>query len=360
MRLDLAPAVPLLALAAYLFRPVEQDGDGAAYTLQACCGAMLDRPTHLGWLLPLSVTTRTGLQLGLTPAAWTNLASLAAAAAILGILRAEARDDGAGPWSSWLPGLVWLGSATVWDAALFAEVYAPLSLAVLLCWRGAIRERPWAGWALAWAVSIHPGALALVPAMGVLAPKRRRIGLVLLPVLTAAILVCVPGWLRGGRGLLDLPSFDRSVFQSLQAAWRLVARDLGPTTVLPLAGLVIAARAPDLRRRAAAAALLLLGVAVAIDRFRDNPGALVSLTVFCTFVPWSGHWARAISDPGLRTAAAVGAVVLTVLGIAEGTSRHDATARRATRDEAVLRRDCLPRPESWQGGRLRALACPPP
>ena len=31
----------------------------------------------------------------------------------------------------------------------------------------------------------------------------------------------------GGRGLLALPAFERSPWQSLQAAWRLLSRDLG-------------------------------------------------------------------------------------------------------------------------------------
>ena len=82
-------------------------------------------------------------------------------------------------------------------------------------------------------VLVHPGAVALVPGLLLLGGGRpsARTGLaaIALPAVAWALLWPEP-W-TGPRGIASLPAFDLNPWQSLQRAWRLLARDLGITAV---------------------------------------------------------------------------------------------------------------------------------
>jgi hypothetical protein len=356
-----APWALVLVLMAYLFRSVEHDGDGAAYTIQAAAGPWLDRPTHLGWLLPLGLWVR-GLQvLHVHPAAAANLAAALVAIFILAVLRRAGPEEGPGPCASWCPPLLWLGLPMSWNAALFAEIYGPLSLAALLCWRGADRGRAWTPLAAAWMVSIHPGALALLPGLLLVARASRASSArsFAAAVLTLAALTQVPGWLHGGRGILDLPPFDRTPWQSLQHQWRTLVHDLGAAGALLVFGAANHALRPR-DRRVPGLLLVALGTALTVDRYRDNAGALPALTLA---VAWLGTptTLRTWLLPGTPVRVlSVLVAILPVLAVADAASRHDALARRAVRLDEARGQSCSTREEPWQEAVLRRLACQHP
>lgn len=360
--LILAAYTPLVA---YLFRSVERTGDGAAYVLQAAGGDALDRPVHAGWLVPLSAWVRGADLLGVHPAAAANAAGALVMGLGLCLLwwlgRDVARQEGVPAperWALLAPGCA-LGSATVWDAALFCEIYGPLSVCVLASVALARSARPvGAACAFALAVAVHPGALALVPGLLLLgwSGLPRDLILALLSsvlVLTWLLLLGTDGWL-GDRGIAAAV-LDRSPWQSLQGAWRLLARDLGLTALPLLLGAAAVAARPDEGRRWLLGTLLcVLGASVGLDRTSDNPGQLPALLLLCVVAPLA---ARAVPTLHRRTLG-VGLALLVGLGVAEATSIHDRVARRAERELAALAADCdSPPPPTWREQTLRDLAC---
>ncbi len=352
-------------LVAYLFRAAQRTGDGAAYVLQAAGGDALDRPVHAGWLLPLSAWVRSADLLGLDPSAAANAASAVAMALGLWLLwwlgRDVARQEGlagAETWALLAPACA-MCSATLWDAALFCEIYGPLGVSVLASVALARSGRALgAACAFTLAVAIHPGALALVPGLLLLgwSGTPRDMGLATMSavlVLTWLVLLGPDGWL-GDRGI-TAALFDRSPWQSLQEGWRLIARDLGVSALpLLLGAAVVASRGDEGRRWLLGALLCVLGAALGLDRTSDNPGQLPGLLLLCVLAPLA---ARAVPE---RRRGPLGAALalLMVLGVAEATTRHDVVARQAARAQATRAAACdSPPPSAWREQSLRALAC---
>lgn len=351
-------------LVAYLFRAVQRTGDGAAYVLQAADGDALDRSVHAGWLVPLSAWVRLGEIAGLDPSAAANLASAGVMALGLALLwwlgRDVARQEGVPGADAWalLAPAVAAGSATVWDAALFCEIYGPLAVAVLATVALGRSGRPvGAACAFTLAVAIHPGALALAPGLLVLlwSGTPRDVvfaGLGSVLVLGWLLLLGDDGW-YGPRGI-TAATLDRSPWQSLQAAWRLLARDLGLTALPLLLGAAVVVRADEGRRWVIGMLLCVLGAAIGLDRTSDNPGQLPALLLVCVLAPLA---ARAVARRHLR-ALAIGLLLLATLGVAEATTRHDRVARRAMRALEAHAAACAePAPGSFRDQTLRTLAC---
>lgn len=351
-------------LAAYLFRAVQRTGDGAAYVLQASGGDVLDRPVHAGWLVPLSAWVRAAEMLGIDASAAANAASALVMAAGLMTLwwlaRDVARQEGvehAGAWALLAPATA-LGSATLWDAALFCEVYGPLAVAVLASVALARTGRSvGAACAFTVAVAIHPGALALAPGLLFLGwtgtPRDLVLGnLSALLVLGWLLLLGDDGWF-GPRGIAAA-TLDRSPWQSLQAAWRLLARDLGLTALPVLLGAAaVATRADEGRRWLIGSLLCVAGACVGLDRTSDNPGHLPSLLLVSVLAPLAAR----IVVPARRRGLALALVLLAGLGIAEGTTRHDRVARRAVTEMASQAAACGEPSGTWREQQLRKLAC---
>lgn len=335
-------------LALYLFRGVQRTGDGAAYTLQALAGDPLTRAVHAGWLVPLSAWTRTLHPLGVSPSVATNAASALVLGGVLLLLVALGRDL-ARDWAATLPAFVAMGAVATWDAALFCEVYGALSFgllgAVLALRRGRLLL---AGLALFWAVTVHPGALLLAPTVLLLGGRRASESIapvaVAAALLTLWVLLIGPEAWTGPRGLGALPG-DLSPGHSLQRAWRLLARDLG-LTALPL---LLGAFGAPRRRWLWAIGCGVVGSVIGLDRFGDNPGHLPLL--FLTLP------ACALAPELLRSRKGLVPLlwVLVALGVAEGTTRHDARARRAVREQPA----CGAPGEDYRASMLAALACTP-
>jgi len=368
--------LPILAVytpvVAYLFRPVQHTGDGAAYTLQALHGPILDRAVHGGWLVPLSPWTRALAALGINPSAATNAASVLAMGAALLLMAALAaelvREAGDGRrGDALLAPTVALCSVAVWDAALFAEIYGPLAAlclgAVFTLRRGAVLGAASLLF-LTWAT--HPGSLALLPGLAVLGtpPGRTRstgwafsfaVALSVLWVFT----IGVGEWL-GPRGLMA-PGADVSTWHALQRAWRLLARDLGGASLPLLAGAAIA-----WTRRTSAelqwlkgCGVLLLGTILVLDRFSDNPAALPLLLLCCPLAALAPAGLRELAPRGARAGAAL-LVLLMVLGVTEAATREDAVVRAAARNHENRASRCEePTPDEvrWRERMLLDLAC---
>lgn len=335
-------------LALYLFRGVQRTGDGAAYTLQAVAGDPLARAVHAGWLVPLSAWTRTLHSLGVPPSVATNAASALVLGGVLLLLVGLGRDLARG-WAATLPAFVALGAAATWDAALFCEVYGALSFGLLGAVLALRRRRGLlAGLALFWAAAVHPGALFLAPTVLLLGGRKasEAVAPVVLAgaLLAAWVLLIGPEVWIGPRGLGALPG-DLSPGRSLQRAWRLLARDLG-LTALPL---LLGAFGAPRRRWLLAIGCGVLGSVIGLDRFGDNPGHLPLL--FLTLP------ACALAPGLLRSRRGLVPLLwlLVALGVAEGTSRHDARARRAVRDQPA----CGDPVEDYRTSMLDALACSP-
>lgn len=354
-------------LAAYLFRATQHTGDGAAYTLQAAAGPVLDRAVHGGWLVPLAAWTRILGRLGVDPSGATNaLGAVAMGAALVGValLGAEvARDGGGRRLDGLLAPATALGAMVVWDAATFCEIYGPLTAfcvgAVWSCRRG--RWIAGAAW-LFLALATHPGTLALLPGLLLLGSRggdrtagRALVGAVALAALQV-LLLGPDAWL-GPRGIFA-PGADVGPWRALQRAWRLLARDLGVTALPLLIGAVLAWAGSGLRRRwLAGAALLLLGTVVGLDRFSDNPAALPLFLLTCPLAALAPSAVRSLPAQTRRPAVLLLGAVL-VLGVAEATTRQDAVARRAVREQALRAEQCdEPPPPAWAERVLRELAC---
>lgn len=356
MRVD-RPLIGLLiafaALATYLYTTAAVDGDGAAYVLQAAGPTPFDRPVHIGALLPLWLWVH-----GLGIAAANASAGGWIAAGLVGVERlGRSLAPEQGPWGWLLAPAVLLGAAATWQAALFVEVYGPL--ATLTVWavvalragRGAT-----AGLLIGWTWLVHPGAVALVPGvllLGGARPSRRAVFAATLPVLVIWAWLWPEPW-AGPRGVASLPSFDLSPWQSLQRAWRLLARDLGISAV-PLVLGAIAAWSSQ-RRELAGILALVAGSALTVDRYADNAGQLPALFVCCALAPLALRWRPFGSDR--RRAALAGALgALCILGVAEATSRHDAIRRTAARSFEEEGSRCGEDVADWRRAMRRALAC---
>lgn len=357
---------------AYLFRAVQHTGDGAAYTLQAMHGPSLDRAVHAGWLVPLGPWTRTLADLGIDPSAATNAASvLAVGAALLfmALLAADlVREAGrGGRGDALLAPAVALCSVAVWDAALFTEIYGPLAAlclgTVLALRRGAVTGAATFLF-LTWAT--HPGALALLPGLGILGVSAGRERSTVKALVGATVLAVLWVFAIGGdewlgpRGLLAQGS-DVTPWQALQRAWRLLARDLGGASLPLLAGAAVAwtRRSSAEVRWLAGCGVLLLGTVFVLDRFSDNPAALPLLLLCCPLAALAPAGLRDLTPRAGRAGAALLALVL-VLGVAEAATREDAVVRAAVRDQAARASRCddpATSEEPWRERMLIELAC---
>lgn len=348
---------------AYLGRPVPASGDGAAYLLQALDGQPLARSVHVGALAPFWVWVRALTGLGASPALAASLGSAAvmgAAGVVAERLARSLAGQRRASVATLLAPAVLLASQTAWQAALFVEVHGALALATacaVLALRSGSR-----GWAAAWAVAlaIHPGALALLPGVLVLGgpvDHRRAAGAVAVSGMVLLLLAALPGWLHGERGILSAAAFDRSPWQSLQGAWRLVERDLGLAALPLLAGLI---SGDEGRRWGLGILTLAVGAALGLDRYTDNVGQLPALILAA---PLAGLAPRALGQlaPGSRRPAALAAVALVALGIADATSLQDAHSRQLSREALALTGRCDDPPaRPWALAMRARLLCRAP
>ncbi len=326
----------------YLHSSIPLDGDGAAYALQAAGDVPLERSVHAGYLLPLWLVVTT---LHWPPEVLSVLAGGLAllVAMLLGrqLLVTVPRDGrlppgGARDHAVLLAPLSLLAAQATWKSTGTVEIHALLGLLVLAStWALSTRRGVLAGVLLAWAGATQPAAWVLVPGLLLISGADRRsaataCGLGL--VLHAGVLALLwPEWWSGGRGLLQSAALDRSPWESLQAAWRLLARGMGPAALALLAGLLVAPR-----RRAVGLGIAAAGAALLLDRHSDNPGQLPTLWLGCCFAPLTLRWIESLVDERLARLSSAGVVLLLALGIAEATTRHDADVRGAERDAEVL------------------------
>ncbi|MEE2829587.1 MAG: hypothetical protein VX498_10395, partial [Myxococcota bacterium] len=322
---------------------------------------------HAGMLAPLWVWVRIlGLPPNLLPGLWTAGGLVASVGIGMRLLDAVPRDSRLPPptrlvgLSPLLGGFCILAAAITWENALFVEVYAALAALLLGGLWALLAGRPLvAGLAIGAAATVHPGAWALVPGL-LLLGEAHRLRAWLPPVLLATLIhgvtlaLLFPDWWSGGRGLAVLPPFDQSPWESLQSLWRLLAGDLGLAAAPALVALPVLGG-----RRLLGLLLLVLGSAMVLCRYSDNPGGLPLLWVLASLTPLSVRWLDAIEDRRLRVATASMGLVLLLFGVADATSKQDAIARQAER-RAVVRVEtaCPPPPTpSWAEAQLWALSC---
>lgn len=357
-----------IGLCIYLFRDVQFNGDGAAYSLQALNGEPWDRSIHVGALAPLWLGVRgIGLPPGVVSALWTGLALVASFGIGRSLLRALPSDPRLPPPGAaaisvapLLGPLVMMGAAITWEGALFVEIYAPTGALLLLSLWAALAGRLWlTSLTLAWAVTAHPGSWALVPGLVLLAPKRAPAAwtgpLALAAFLQGAVLCLLyPDWWSGGRGLANLPPSDMSLWPALQSLWRILSEDLSLSSLpllvaLPLLG----------RRRSLGLVLIVLASAAVLCRYSDNPGGLPALWLFAAFSPLAVRSLQAVDVGRLRCGLGILGVLLLLFGIGDATSQHDATARRALNAHEVRLKTGCPGPAGlpWSQAQLWKLSC---
>jgi len=327
---------------AYLWCPVPLDGDGAVYEAQVRFGSPGERSIHAGWLAPTWLLHRL---LGWPPqifaVIWGGVALLLATALGRDLLAVVPRDVRSGPSVTFeeiapvLAPATLLAAAATWRATGTVEVYGPLAAVLLGVALACARGRPAiAGVLLAWGATMHPGAWLIAPGLLLYVGADRRSAIVVAVI--AAVLQAValailwPDWWSGPRGLLAAAPADQGPWRSLKAAWRLLARDLGPAALPLLLGV---AALPG--RRAAGVGLMVLGVALT-DRWSDNPAHLPVLWLAAAAAPLTVRWWDALESERLRRLGAAGLVALMLLGLAESTTRHDAAVRRAEREAAAF------------------------
>jgi len=368
------------ALAAYLFRDVQHSGDGASYVLQAIEGSPWERSLHVGYLAPLKLWVWAAGLLGMSPSVAANLLavlSTAVALVLVTVLAAEllAAAPGSASQPSWYrfaplaAPLTLLGAEASWNAALFSEVYGPLATSLLAAALALRRGRDrLAALFILLAALIHPGAWALLPGLLVangLRANRRTVILLAMSILPwlLCLALLAPEWWSGGRGLLALPAFERSPWQSLQKAWRLLSRDLGvgAAPVLLAAVLVVARQDYRAGRRWFLGLLLVsAGAALGLDRYPDNCGQLPALWMAACLSPLAFGWLPALGDVRAQKIAALAWALILALCIADATSRHDALARKAERNSQRHVELCAAEqtaPPSWRERQLLRLAC---
>ena len=364
-----------VALCVYLLRPVQATGDGATYVLQALTGSPWERSLHVGYLAPLGLWVSGGSWLGVSASLAANVfASLWTGASLVLTTALGSRLLPPGPGqaegSTLLPLLApasLLAATSTWESAMYAEVYGPLSTLVLATVLALVTGRDGLASALlAAAALVHPGAWALTPGLLLcagLGPSRRAarvVGLALVPwaVVLAAL---APEWWSGTRGVLALPPPDRSPWESIQGAWRLVSQDLGLAGAPLLMGLAYSFRLPARSPGSqwpAGLLLLTLGAAIGLDRYDDNPGQLPSLWMACCLAPSAANWLSELRRKPQRHMTRALTIALFVLCIADATSKQDARARSVDRETNNMRQACAPEPEdSWALRQRRHLAC---
>ncbi len=357
-----------LGLCIYLFRDVQINGDGAAYSLQALHGGPWERSVHVGALAPLWLGVRgAGVPPGVVSALWTGLALVASFGIGRSLLRSDPSDPRLPPPSAavWSVGpllgpLVMMGAALTWESALFVEIYATTGALLLLTLWGAMAGRLWVtSLTLAWAVTAHPGAWALVPGLLLLAPKRSFRAwagpLTLAAILQGAVLFLLyPDWWTGGRGLANLPPSDMSLWPALQSLWRILSDDLSLSS-LPL---LVALPLLD-RRRTLGLTLIVLASAGVLCRYSDNPGGLPALWIFAAFSPLAVRSLEAVDVGRIRRGLGALGVLVLLFGIGNATSEHDATSRRALSAHEVRVKTGCPGPSGlpWSQAQLWKLSC---
>ncbi len=367
------------ALCGYLGRDVQQNGDGASYVLQAVEGQPFERSLHVGYLLTLRVWVHGCSWLGLSPSAAANLlAAVTTALALLLVLNLanQLLDELPVPLSPglrrFLPlaaPLSLLCAEVSWQAALFAEVYGPLATLLLgHCLALKQRRDRLAATLLLAAVLVHPAAWALWP--GLLLASGRTVKTASLKVPAMAMLpwlLCLallaPEWWSGGRGLLAMPEFGRSPWQSLQVAWRMLSRDLalGATPIVLGAIWLMSHRGhPAARRWLLGVLMVCIGAALVLDRYPDNNGQLPALWMACCLAPWAAAWLAAASQKSAQQLAVLAWGAVLLLTIADATSAHDAVARKADRQDQQRRLTCAAQAQTerpWREVQLQRLAC---
>jgi len=350
-------------LAVYLRSDAPWDGDGAVYTLQALHGSLSERSLHAGYLAPLAAWAGVGLPPSIFGWLWGPVALVLVAMLGAQWLERSPRNPHLPPdearfgLAPLIAPAVLLSATASWRAMGTVEVYGPLATLLL----GAAvalgaRRAVLAGGLLAWAAATHPGAWALIPGLLVVAARDRRSAARAVAVAALGYGLVLgalwPDWWTGGRGLLALPASDQSPWQSLQGAWRLLARDLGPVAVVLLGGLAVMPA-----RVVGGLALLVLGGAVGLDRFSDNPGQLPALWLAAAAAPGVVRWIEDLGSDRLRRFAGPVLGVLLLLGVAEATTRHDAAVRAMDREvEALVAGGCDRADLAWRDeARLRLL-----
>ena|GEM_PF-1684092 len=368
------------ALCAYLFRGVQHSGDGASYVLQAVQGDPFERSLHVGYLVFLKGWVWLASLAGIAPATAANLLAVLCTALALWLVTDIARDllddlAGAGQQAPWFPfaalaaPLSLLCAEVSWEASLFAELYGPLATLSLAAAFALRRDRDvLAACLLLGAGLVHPGAWMLLPglllATGRKADRRsvRLVAMAFVPWLICLALLA-PEWWSGGRGLLSLPAFERSAWQSMQVAWRLLSQDLGLGAAPVLLGAAWVVADPTLlraRRWFFGVLLVALGAALGVDRYTDNCGQLPALWMSCCLAPLACGWLRALARPAAQRWAALIWLVILFLCIADATSKHDAHARKALRQHEARILLCPKgqgQHDSWRETQLRHLAC---
>lgn len=367
-------------LCAYLFRSIQHSGDGASYVLQAVDGEPFERSLHVGYLVFLKVWVWFLGELAIGPAMAANLLALLCTALALWLVTLLGRDllselPIADQQASWFrfaglaAPLSLLCAEVSWEASLFAEIYGPLATLTLATAVALRRGRDrLAALTLLLAALVHPGSWALVPGLLVACGRKAdRRSMLLVAAALIPWLLCLallaPEWWSGGRGLLTLPAFERSPWQSLQVAWRLLSQDLGLGAAPILLGAVlVTSRAEHQRARRWLIGLLLvtLGAALGVDRYSDNCGQLPALWMACCIAPLACGWLRALPQASAQRLAGLAWLIVLSLCVADATSKHDAHARRAVREHEARTSLCQQggtEASSWREGQLRRLAC---
>jgi len=364
----------------YLFRGVQHTGDGASYVLQAAQGEPFERSLHVGYLVFLKAWVWSLGALSIGPTVAANLLAILCTALALWLVSILGQDlltelSPTDRQATWFPfagltaPLSLLCAEVSWEASLFAEVYGPLATLLLAAAVALRQDRDrLAALMLLLAALVHPGAWALVPGLLVATGReadRRSMLLVataLLPWLGCLALLA-PEWWSGGRGLLALPAFERSPWQSLQVAWRLLSQDLGLGAAPILLGAVLVIARPEQRRaRRWLLGLLLvtMGAALGVDRYTDNCGQLPALWMACCLAPLSCGWLRALTSASAQRLAGLAWLLILMLCVADATSKHDADARRAARQHDARTVACQQgdfAALSWRERQLHRLAC---
>ena len=368
------------ALCSYLFRGVQHSGDGASYVLQAVQGEPFERSLHVGYLVFLKVWVWLASFPGLAPSTAANLLAIFCSALALWLVTGISRDllselpltDQQARWfpfAALAAPLSLLCAEVSWEASLFAELYGPLATISLAAAFALRRDRDLLAAALLLGAGlIHPGAWMLLPglliATGRKADRRsaRLVTMAFVPWLICLALLA-PEWWSGGRGLLSLPAFERSAWQSIQVAWRLLSQDLGVGAAPALLGAAWVVANPGLlwaRRWLYGVLLVALGAALGVDRYTDNCGQLPALWMSCCLAPLACGWLRALSRETAQRWAALAWLLILFLCIADATSKHDAHARKAMRQHEARTMLCpqnQAQSDSWRETQLQHLAC---
>ncbi len=347
----IAVFVTATGLLGYLWSPLLPPGDAAAYVEQALARRLAERTVHLGYIVQLAaLVPRFGdAAAPLLSAAW-SLVGLAATWSAARALVGRRSTDLVAP-------LALLGAAPLWTHALFAEVYGPSAAALALAAGLALRgHRAAAAAAAGLAVSMHPGALAWLPTVALLSPRRPgghawRDRMLLVVAAAAPCLVLaaiVPAdYLLGQRGVLAVAATPHP-WPALQRMVRLAAGSA------PLLGGLATLGLLDARGRRWAAAMLPGVVLTLLTDWRDDvPAAWPALLLSAPMATLGASWVLERAEH--RRGAALVLALLLAAGIGEATSRHDRQRRILSRQVDALRHlagDETPRAAGTYGERV--------